>query len=227
MVWIMIRAVVIDVDDTLCMTEEASFVLENEVLVSMGRAPMARETHLASWGAPLLEAMPVRSPGLDLDRFGPLFHAAMRRHIADGLLDVIPAANLAALDELLAEGHTLMLLTSRTGPEMLHMLAPDHVLASRISRVYHRDNTRYGKPDPRAFDELLAEAGLAPGECVYVGDSPGDAVAAGGAGIAFVACLESGVRELDDFDPRYVTAVVRAFPEVVGVVAALSRGPAL
>lgn len=221
----MIKAVVIDVDDTLCMTEAASFALENEVLTAMGRPPMPRTAHLATWGEPLLDAMPRRSPGLDLDRFADLFAEAMTRHVADGLLDVIPPENLRALDELLAGGRRLMLLTSRTGAEVRHMLEPGHVLASRISAVYHRDNTRVGKPDPRAFDELLAHSALTPGECVYVGDSPGDALAAGGAGMAFVACLQSGVRRLADFDPAYVTATITSFPEIVAVVERLSLSP--
>ncbi|MEU4623931.1 HAD hydrolase-like protein [Actinoplanes sp. NPDC023801] len=221
----MIKAVVIDVDDTLCMTEASSFELENEVLAAMGRPPIRRAVHLATWGEPLLEAMPKRSPGLDLGEFAPLFQATMERYIAEGRLDVIPPENLAALDELVLSGRTVMLLTSRTGPEVRHMLEPDHVLAERISGIWHRDNTRYGKPDPRAFDELLAHTGLSPAQCVYVGDSPGDAVAAGGAGMAFVACLQSGVRSIGDFDGRYVTASVNAFPEVVAVVEDLSRIP--
>ena len=45
-----IRAVIVDVDDALCLTEEASFHLENEVLVQMGRPPMPRALHLATWG---------------------------------------------------------------------------------------------------------------------------------------------------------------------------------
>ncbi|SDT29533.1 HAD family hydrolase [Actinoplanes derwentensis] len=214
----MIKAVIVDVDDTLCLTEATSFVLENEVLAAMGRPPMSRGLHLANWGEPLLEAMPKRSPGIDLERFGPLFHDFMRRHVADGRIDVIPAENLAALDELVLSGRTVMLLTSRTGPEIQHMLAPDHVLTSRISGIYHRDNTRHGKPDPRAFDELLAHTGLSPAQCVYVGDSPGDANAAGGAGMAFIACLQSGVRRLDEFDERWVTASINTFPEVVATV---------
>ena len=221
----MIKAVIIDVDDTLCLTEASSFVVENEVLAEMGRPPMSRDLHLASWGEPLLEAMPKRSPGLDLDRFLPLFHATMRRHIADGRLDVIPPENLEALDRLVLSGRTVMLLSSRAEVELRHMLEPDHVLANRISGAWHRDNTRHGKPDPRAFDELLAHTGLSPAQCVYVGDSPGDAVAAGGAGMAFIACLQSGVRRLDEFEERYVTASVGAFPDVVEVVEMLSRTP--
>lgn len=144
----MIKAVIVDVDDTLCLTEATSFDLENEVLAEMGRPPMSRELHLANWGEPLLEAMPRRSPGLDLERFLPLFHSTMRRHIAEGRLDVIPPENLEALDRLVLSGRTVMLLTSRAEVELRHMLEPDHVLAGRISGAWHRDNTRHGKPDP-------------------------------------------------------------------------------
>ncbi|WIM93191.1 HAD hydrolase-like protein [Actinoplanes oblitus] len=217
----MIQAVIVDVDDTLCLTEAASFDLENEVLAQLGRPPMSREVHLATWGEKLLDAMPHRSPGLDLDRFAKLFPVHHRKYLADGRLDVIPPENLAALDRLVLGGRTIMLLTSRTGEEVAHLLEPDHLLAGRVTSAYHQDNTRFHKPDPRVFDELLAETGLRPEQCVYVGDSPGDALAAGGAGIRFVACLQSGVRRLDEFDPRHVTAAVDSFPEIVPVIEGL------
>ena len=214
----MIRAVIVDVDDTLCLTEAASFELENEVLARMGRPPMTRTVHLATWGEALLDAMRHRSPGLDLEHFARLFPAAHQQYLAAGRLDVIPPENLEALDKLVAAGRTVLLLTSRTGPEVAHLLAEDHALAGRVTAAYHQSNSRYRKPDPRAFDELLADTGFAPHECVYVGDSPGDAVAAGGAGIRFIACLQSGVRRLDEFDARHVTASIDAFPELVAVV---------
>jgi phosphoglycolate phosphatase len=216
-----IRAVIVDVDDTLCLTEAASFDLENEVLHRMGREPMSRTVHLSTWGEVLLDAMPHRSPGVDLHRFAELFPVVHREYLDAGRLDVIPPENLDALDALVSDGRTVLLLTSRTEVEVEHMLTPEHVLAGRVSGAYHQGNTRFRKPDPRVFDELLAETGFAPGECVYVGDSPGDAVAAGGAGIRFVACLQSGVRRLDEFDPRFVTASVDAFPDLVAVVARL------
>jgi phosphoglycolate phosphatase len=182
---------------------------------------MSRAVHLSTWGEVLLDAMPHRSPGLDLQRFADMFPAVHQEYLTAGRLDVIPRENLDALDTFVSQGRTVLLLTSRAEAEVQHMLAPDHVLAGRVSAAYHQGNTRFRKPDPRVFDELLAETGLAPGECVYVGDSPGDAMAAGGAGIRFVACLQSGVRRLDEFDPRYVTASVDAFPDLVAVVAGL------
>ncbi|GLY05370.1 MULTISPECIES: HAD hydrolase-like protein [Actinoplanes] len=216
----MVKAVIVDVDDTLCLTEAASFALENDVLARMGRPPMSRAVHLSTWGEVLLDAMPHRSPGLDLDRFAALFPIAHQEYLADGRLDVIPPENLAALDRFVLAGRTVMLLSSRTEVEIEHLLAADHVLAGRVTGAYHQGNSRFRKPDPRAFDELLAETGLAPGDCVYVGDSPGDAVAAGGAGIRFIACLQSGVRRLDEFDPIHVTAAVETFPEIVDVIEA-------
>jgi phosphoglycolate phosphatase len=216
-----IRAVIVDFDDTLCLTEAVSFDLENEVLARLGRPPMSRAVHLATWGALLLDAMPQRSPGVDLELFAGLFPAVQQQYVADGRLDVIPPENLVALDRLAGAGRTVLLLTSRAGAEVRHLLEPDHALAGRVAGAYHLGNTRFHKPDPRVFDELLAETGLRPGQCVYVGDAPGDAAAAGGAGIRFVACLQSGVRRLGEFDPRYVSAAVDTFPEIVPVIEAL------
>jgi len=219
----MIEAVIVDVDDTLCLTEAASFDLENDVLARMGRPPMSRAIHLATWGEPLLDAMPYRSPGLDLARFAALFPAEHQRYLAEGRLDVIPAENLEALDALAAPGRTIMLLTSRAEAEVRHLLEPGHALAGRVTGAYHQGNTKFRKPDPRVFDELLAETGFRPERCVYVGDSPGDAVAAAGAGLRFIACLESGVRRADEFEPRFVSAVVATFPEVVAAVDGLEQ----
>ncbi|SCF20974.1 phosphoglycolate phosphatase [Micromonospora viridifaciens] len=215
----------VDVDDTLCLTESVCFELENEVLRRIGRPPMPRAVHLATWGQPLLGAMPHRSPGVDLARFEAAYRGVLDRYVTDGRLDVIPPENLHAMDRLVAAGRTVMLLTSRTESEMAHLLAPDHVLAERVSAVFHAGNTRYRKPDPRVFDELLAATGLAPGQCVYVGDSPGDAVAAGTAGLHFVACLQSGVRRREDFEQRHVDLFIDAFPEVVDAVTRLENGP--
>jgi len=221
-----LECVIVDVDDTLCLTEAASFELENEVLAELGRPPMSRAVHLATWGESLLDAMPQRSPGVDLGLFAELFPVSHQGYLAEGRLDVIPPENLAALDRLVEQGCTVLLLTSRAEAEVRHLLAPDHALAARVAGAYHQGNTRYRKPDPRVFDELLAETGFRPGQCVYVGDSPGDAVAAAGAGLLFIACLQSGVRRLEEFDPGLVAAAVDTFPEILPAIGALRhRGP--
>jgi phosphoglycolate phosphatase len=221
-----IGAVVVDVDDTLVLTETVCFALENEVLARLGRPPMAREVHVATWGQPLLDALAYRSPGVDVHRFEMVFRGLYAEYVSGGLVDVVAPENLAALDELAGAGRRIMLLTSRTEVEVAHLLAPDHVLASRLHAAYHAGNTRFRKPDARVFDELLAASGLHPGECVYVGDSPGDAQAANGAGVRFIACLQSGLRTRSEFGTHRVDAFVDAFPDVVAAVRRLDAPPA-
>lgn len=156
----MTEAVIVDVDDTLCLTEAASFDLENDVLAALGRPPMPRSVHLATWGEALLDAIPRRSPGVDIDRFAALFPVVHQRYLADGRLDVIPPENLRTLDELVADGRTIMLLTSRAEAEVRHLLEPGHVLAPRVTAAYHQGNTRFRKPDPRVFDPRYVTAAV-------------------------------------------------------------------
>lgn len=42
----MIKLVIIDFDDTLCLTEKACFKMENYVAQKMGFAPINREAHI-------------------------------------------------------------------------------------------------------------------------------------------------------------------------------------
>ncbi|GIH04036.1 hypothetical protein Rhe02_21030 [Rhizocola hellebori] len=224
----MIRAVVVDVDDTLCLTEAACFDLENQVLARLGSAPMTRQVHLATWGLPLREAISLRSPGVDVDAFTAEFNDVFEGHLRSGLVDVIPDENLRALDRLVAAGRTVMILTSRTLAEVGHLLDPGHVLASRVSAAFHSDNTGFHKPDPRVFDELIAATGLSPQQCAYVGDSPGDAAAAKGAGLHFIACLQSGLRRREDFDAFGIDGFIDDFPDLPEALALLetATGPA-
>jgi phosphoglycolate phosphatase-like HAD superfamily hydrolase len=216
-----ISTVVFDVDDTLILTEAACFELENHVLRSIGREPMSREVHLSTWGMPLLDAMLVRSPGIDLIEFSNAYAVALQSHVEAGLLDVLPDEHLTVLDRLIAAGYSVMLLTSRTESEIRHLIDPSHPLTQRLARVYHADNVHELKPSPRVFDQLLAETKLRPEECVYVGDSPGDAAAATGAGLRFIASLQSGIRSRSDFAPYPVDAFVDHFNQIVEAVEAL------
>ncbi len=218
-----IEAVVVDFDDTLCLTEATAFDLENTVLGRMGRLPMDRASHIANWGQPIAEAIAARSPGINVEEFLDNFYSAVAEFAADGRLDVVPPENYRALDELVSAGKQVMLLTSRTHDELKHILDPDHLLSRSISAFYYRDNTTHYKPDPRAFDNLLKTHGLSPEQCIYVGDSPTDAQASNGAGLYFVANLESGIRQEQDFADYSVDAYIQRFSDIVGAVAQIDR----
>lgn len=219
----MIKAVVVDLDDTLCLTEEICFEMENEILLEIGQKLMSREIHISTWGRPLYEAIHVRSPGVDLDKFKRLYLPTINEYTQAGKLDAIPQENLEALDQLIGLGKFVMILTSRTHEELQHLLEPDHLLAERVKAFYYRDNMQFHKPDPRAFDELLSDHNLSTANAVYIGDSVSDAVAAKEAGLHFVASLESRLRTRDDFAHLPVDAFIDTFPEIVEAVRELDK----
>jgi phosphoglycolate phosphatase-like HAD superfamily hydrolase len=53
------------------------------------------------------------------------------------------------------------------------------------------------------------------GECVYVGDAVTDAIAANGAGMHFIAVLESGLRQKEDFKKVRVDFFAKKFSDTV------------
>jgi phosphoglycolate phosphatase-like HAD superfamily hydrolase len=219
----MIKAVIIDLDDTLCMTEQVSFDMENETLQCMGRSPMPRAIHQQTWGKPLFEIIAVRSPGVDVAEFEKLFADVIGAYVSDGRFDSISRENLQVLDALVKEGKQLFVLTSRTHGELKHLLEPDHILAAHIKAFYYRDNMQFHKPDPRAFDILLMEHNLPSAGCVYIGDSISDAEAANKAHLRFIASLESGLRIRDDFNDHQVDVFVDSFKDAVGAVHSLDE----
>lgn len=219
----MIEAVIIDLDDTFSLTEAVSFDIENALLNQMGRPPMSRKVHLETWERPLAEALQIRSPGIDAAVFKALYDSLLSEYAPLGRLENISEENYKALDVLTALGKTLIVLTSRTRARLKHILEPDHALFGRIKAFYYRENSKFRKPDPRVFDELLDKTGLLPEQCVYVGDSLHDAKAAKKAGLYFIASLESGLRQEEDFEGFPVDVFIRKFPDVVTAVQHLER----
>jgi phosphoglycolate phosphatase len=210
----MIQAVLVDFDDTLCPTEEAGFAFENEVLRRLGRPPQTREIHKATWGQPMLAAMPIRSPGVDVVQFHTIVHDLFPQWAAEGKIDAIPPVNLRTLDMLRRDGMQIYVVTSRIEDELRHILTPDHILMQRLEAIYYHETLMYHKPDPRTFDKVLALHQLRPSECVYVGDSPSDAAAAKQAGLYFIASLESHLRRQEDFEPWGADSFITRFSDV-------------
>ncbi|HUC89629.1 MAG TPA: HAD family hydrolase [Patescibacteria group bacterium] len=219
----MIKAVILDFDDTLCPTEAACFDLENETLRRIGRPPMSREIHKKTWGMSFAKAIALRSPGVDVEKFMKVSDSVLAEFLKDGLIDVVPEANYLALDQLIESGMQVIILTSRAHWEIKHLLDPNHRLASRVKAFYYKDIMQHHKPDPRAFDVLLQEHNLSPQECVYVGDSVSDGIAAKGANLHFIASLESGIRQKQDFKDVTVDAFIDNFTDLTKAVDFLAK----
>jgi len=119
---------------------------------------------------------------------------------------------LAALKK---DGKILAILTSRTTQEAKHLLDKNHHINKWIEKIYHADNLKYLKPDARAFEQVLLDFNVKPDEAVYIGDSISDGICAKGAGLHFIALLESGLRTKEDFKSVSVDFFANTFPEIV------------
>lgn len=214
-----IRAVGFDLDDTLVMTEPSAFATENRVLAMMGRPPMDREVHYKTWGSKLDEAIAIRSPGVDVDEFMRLFAEEFQRRLKLNDIDLLTDEVENTLVRLGDRGYYLFILTNRDGFETVHLSEGRHPISVHIApeNVFHKDNIPQPKPDPRAF-EWLWEKGFKPTECVYVGDSLFDGQAASGAGMHFVATLESGLRTKGYFAEVKVAAFINKFSELTSLL---------
>ncbi len=209
-----IKVVALDFDDTLCMTQKACFRLENMAALAIGFAPMSLETHLGSWGKPMTQVLQQRFPGVDEAAFMRSYKKCLVQAKLEGWYDLIALKNYHALDQLESHGIHLALLSSRSQAEMQHLMLPDHPLASYIERFYYLENCAFHKPDGRVFDGMLKDFGVSPDQVLYVGDSVSDAQACEQAGIVFVATLESGLRNKEDFENFPVRAFISDFSEL-------------
>ena len=173
--------VIFDLDGTLIDTRDAATATWREALAEYGLTFSDDELRLVfgMTSQHAFERLGREEPGgFDARWVENYGHNVERQRLFPGALD--------ALEALRARGARLGIVSSRNRQEFadylggfgLEELCPTIVLA---------DDTQRHKPDP---DPLLAwceRVGAHPGECLYVGDTPGDEQAAAAAGMPFVA----------------------------------------
>jgi pyrophosphatase PpaX len=159
---------------------------------------------------------------------GPTLEAQMRSFSPDHveeLVTVYRAHNTplhdhlelcAGMGEVLAtlkdEGRQLGIVTSKR--RMTAQLALDHLgIEHFFDTIVTSDETATHKPSPEPVQLALTRLGAAPGDAVYVGDSPYDVGAARAAGVFSIAVSWGGMHKVTDAD-----AVVANTEELLAVL---------
>ncbi len=193
------RGVLFDLDGTLLDSAPDMLATLNRMRDARGRAPMVLDAirpHVsrgarAMSSAAFPDVPPERVPEM-VPEFLAIYREELGRHSRpfDGV-----EAMLAALE---ADGVRWGIVTNK--PEYLARdILPQLGWQSRCAVLVGGDTLAERKPHPLPLLHAAAAIGIAPGECVYVGDDRRDIDAARAAGMPSVVALW-GYR-LDDDDP--------------------------
>ena len=195
----MIKLILVDFDDTLCLSEEACFRVENEIAGKLGFPAMTRKAHQSNWGMPLKEAIVERIPGINADAFMALFGEVSHKYVLEGTFDHVSEENLYVLRGLREKGYKVVILTSRQHVEVEYLISDQSPLLPVIDGFFYLERNKYKKPDPRVFLLPSETFHVRFSEMVYVGDAFMDVQWCRAAGVHFIASVESGLRTVEDF----------------------------
>lgn len=177
-------ALIFDLDGTLADTAPDLLGATNAVLASRGRPRLDLTSlrHMVGFGARalILQAMEASGDPIteeDLPQLVEVFLSYYRSHIADG--SVLFSGVVETLAALEKDGARLAVLTNKP-QELTDLLMPELGLGQTFAAVYGAGRKSYTKPDPRIFQDVLADCGGGPG--VMIGDSITDLNTARAAG---------------------------------------------
>jgi phosphoglycolate phosphatase len=182
------RLAIFDLDGTLVDSAPDLHAALDRLAARRGLAPYSRE-HVTGMIGDGAKALVERALAARERPFDP---AALEEFLADyearSCETSRPFAGVeAALDALAASGWRLAICTNKPLAATRAMLR-ELGLAPRFAHVVGGDSLPSRKPDPAPVRAILAEAGVAAGAAVMIGDHANDILAARGAGVRSVFC---------------------------------------
>jgi HAD superfamily hydrolase (TIGR01509 family) len=189
-----VRAVLFDIDGTLADTDDQAVRFAARVLAPLGivssgssDSRLARRLVMAAEGP--VNALLTLADRLMVDELvGPLLESLDRRraHETGGSPALIP--DVEGLLERLAAVYPLAIITTRGDVRTRRFLTASH-LDRFFSTVVTARSTRRTKPHPEPVVRAAQELGLAPQDCVVVGDTTVDIRAGRAAGAQTIGVL--------------------------------------
>ncbi|MFJ1541717.1 HAD family hydrolase [Micromonospora chalcea] len=134
--------------------------------------------------------------------------AAHRRALARRVLNRVPTGTLDVLDALRERGHRLALISNATSETAEAWAAGP--LAQRFDVAVFSSAVGVAKPDPAIYRTAAERLGVAPADCVYVGDGADGELA----GAAAVGMTVLRTTEHQDTDPGWDGTVITALRDL-------------
>ncbi len=207
-----IKGILFDLDGTLLETTPLIIRSFQHAFTTVYNRPIAESDVFSFFGKPLRAAMEALGP----DKTEELLQAFREYNLAhhDELVTIFPDIE-ATLAELEASGLKLAIVTSKISKTARRGLALFD-LEKYFSVIIGLEDSLRHKPEPEPVLTALALLGLAPEECLMVGDSPFDILSAHRAGVEAAAVSWSHVdwNEVLATEPEYILSNIRQLKEI-------------
>jgi len=199
-----IKAVLLDLDDTLVGTIEAKWAHHKHVAETGYGKTLTDDDIRPHWGKPFSQLVTLLYGQDDPE-------GAMRRNLAcaDDYPKVLFPDTFPTLRQLHAAGKVIGIVTATSRLSFEHDLDTLAFPRNVIDYTQTEDDTSFHKPDPKVFEPTLAwlaSRHISPRETLYVGDGLHDMKAAIGASFNFIG-ITKGLVTADEFAEAGVTSI--------------------
>jgi len=207
------KAVLFDLDGTLIESFHGILATFNHALAEMG-APEIAYADLRKYVGPPLEQSFAELVGTDRAKEGAAVYRERYLEVCVELSSPMPGAT-DVLGEMRHRGHGVSLVTNKKG-SVARFMVEGMGLAPYFDRVVGAGDGPRAKPD--MLLHALEHHGVDPADALYVGDTPGDLIAARAGGIRAVALTTGffGADDLARFEPEIILDDLRDLPDRIG-----------
>ena len=189
------KGIIFDIDNTLVNSFNADFKKHTKTARIMGLIPPNKSKYRKVYGGLSLTNMIkyLYNDKVDLVQYKKIAHKSTNYN------DFKPLGNINKIFTTLKKFNKKIGIISNS--ELLPSttkLKNINVDMGMIDSIRCSDTSKYHKPDPKVFDEILNELKLKEEEVIFIGDTLHDFIAARSRGIFFVAVI-AGISSKKDF----------------------------
>lgn len=197
----MIKVIVFDYDDTLVKSSEALYSADSKTAISLGLANPTREEYFALWGKPHIEMIKVLHPSISQSQYLGQYKKIYDPSHLELFSEVKPLLKKIAMKKI-----KIAVLSSKEKSFLEEHLRYAEI-SDYVEHIHSSESSKYKKPDPRVFEDIIKHFKTEPSEILYVGDQVADFKAASKAGLQFIA-VTTGINNTDDFKREGCTNII-------------------
>jgi HAD superfamily hydrolase (TIGR01509 family) len=207
----MIRAVIFDVDGVLIDSFEANSKFFENLMIAAGYPPPTREEYSSFFHLTMVDAIKKMIGPQPDEEVMRIFHLGESREVDYPVDKVRTSDGVEETVRALSGEYLLAIVTSRVRGSVYEVPALAKLKEYfRVAVAY--EDTEDHKPSPEPLLYAARKLGIAPGECVYVGDVENDIKAARAAGMKSLLFSKESVPGADatTLDFRAIPGLIKS-----------------